>query len=249
VDLASKQVSSWKASGNVAGTRGFAFGPDGTVYVATDSGDVAALAPKTLAVTGTYSAGAPGFASSPVVFEYQEKPLIAVAAKDGSVHVLPATLGSALAKSPSASSTTDIQVGAMTSFQDSDGTRWVLAPSAGSVLAWKVTGSGGAVTLERGWSSRDMVSPMTPMVVNGVVFAVSSGEYRGKDATTAAQRAQKSAKAVLYALDAKTGKELWNSGSTITSFAHSGGLSAVGGQVYLQTFDGTLYTFGFPIEH
>jgi outer membrane protein assembly factor BamB len=249
VDMATKQVSSWKANGNVAGSRGFAFGGDGTLYVATDSGEVAALAPKTLAVTGTYKAEGAGFASSPVVFEYQEKPLVAVAAKDGSVHILPGTLGSALAKSPSASSTADIQVGAMTTWQDPEGTRWVLAPSAGSVMAWKVTGSAGAVTLERGWTSRDLVSPMTPMVVNGVVFAVSSGEYRGKDATTAGQRAQKSAKAVLYALDAKTGKELWNSGATITSFAHSGGLSAVGGQVYLQTFDGTLYTFGFPIEH
>ena len=94
-----------------------------------------------------------------------------------------------------------------------------------------------------------MVSPLPPMVINGVVFAVSSGEFRSGGAMTAAQRAQKSAKAVLYALDGDTGKELWNSGNTITSFVHSGGLSGGGSQLYLETYDGMLYAFGFPIEH
>jgi outer membrane protein assembly factor BamB len=66
---------------------------------------------------------------------------------------------------------------------------------------------------------------------------------------TAAQRKERSVPAVLYALDAATGKEFWNSGNTITSFVHSGGLSAGGSQIYLGTHDGTLYAFGFPIEH
>ena len=62
-----------------------------------------------------------------------------------------------------------------------------------------------AGTLEAGWVSRDLVSPVTPLVINGVVFAVSSGEVRTRDAKmTAAQRAQKSVPAVLYALDAAT---------------------------------------------
>jgi hypothetical protein len=52
----------------------------------------------------------------------------------------------------------------------------------------------------------------------------------------------------LYALDSASGRELWNSGNTITSFAR-GGLSGGGSQVYLGTYDSTLYTFGFPIEH
>ena len=91
---------------------------------------------------------------------------------------------------------------------------------------------------------------MTPLVINGVVFAVSSGEARSKDGKmTAAQRAKASVPAVVYALDAATGKELWNSGKTITSFVHGGGLSGGAGQIYLGTHDGTLYSFGFPIEH
>jgi outer membrane protein assembly factor BamB len=248
LDLASKQVTSWKSATSVAGTAGPSFGPDGTIYAATEGGELVALEPKTLKVVSTYSAGAPGFASSPVVFDFNGKPMVAIAAKDGSVHVLSSTLGTALVKSPAVSSTGDVQAGAITSWQDGDGTRWLLAPSAGSVVAWKVAEANGTLALTRGWASRDMVSPLPPMVMNGVVFAVSSGEFRGKDAT-AAQRAQKSAKAVLYALDGKTGKELWNSGSTITSFVHSGGLSGAGSQLYLQTYDGTLYAFGFPIEH
>jgi outer membrane protein assembly factor BamB len=80
-----------------------------------------------------------------------------------------------------------------------------------------------------------MLSPLPPIVVNGVVFSVAGGNP--------------SAPAVLYALDAMTGKELWNSGATITSFVKSGGLSAGGSQIYLGTSDGTLYAFGFPMEH
>jgi outer membrane protein assembly factor BamB len=81
-----------------------------------------------------------------------------------------------------------------------------------------------------------------------VVFVASSGEFRGSNTTLgAAQRAQRSTPAVLYALDGSTGKDLWNSGKTITSFAR-GGLSAGSGQVYVVTFDNTLYAFGIPME-
>ena len=249
LDLETKQIVSWKSSTSVAGSDGFAFGPDGTIYVGTVGGELAALEPKTLKVVATYNAGAPGFASTPVIFEFGDKPMVAIAAKDGSVHVLPPTLGSAVAKTPPASSAGDVQAGALTSWQDSAGTRWLLAPSAGSVVAWKLLDTGGTISLQHGWASRDMVSPLPPMVINGVVFAVSSGEFRSGGQMTAAQRAQKSVKAVLYALDGATGKELWNSGNTITSFVHSGGLSGGGSQLYLETYDGMLYAFGFPIEH
>ena len=52
-----------------------------------------------------------------------------------------------------------------------------------------------------------------------------------------------------YALDGTTGKELWNSGTTITSFARGGVLSGGVGQIYLTTHDGVIYAFGFPMEH
>jgi outer membrane protein assembly factor BamB len=84
--------------------------------------------------------------------------------------------------------------------------------------------------------------------VNGVVFAASSGEFQGGPAAGPKERAERSTPAVLYALDAATGKELWTSGTTMTSFARAG-LSAGGGQVYVVTFDNTLYAFGIPMEH
>jgi outer membrane protein assembly factor BamB len=120
----------------------------------------------------------------------------------------------------------------------------------GAIVGFKLSEQNGRITLERAWSSRAMTAPLTPVVFNGTVFAVASGERRSPaDARlTAAQRAQRSVPAVLYALDPATGKELWNSGRTITSFARAG-LSASAGQVYLVTFDNTLYAFGIPMEH
>ena len=55
----------------------------------------------------------------------------------------------------------------------------------------------------------------------------------------AASGGGKVAPAVLYVLDAASGKTLWNSGTKITSIAR-GGLSAGGGQVYLVTKDNHL---------
>ncbi len=268
LDIAAKEVASWKpASGEVAGSAGPAFGGDGTLYVSTTGGDLVALEPKTLKVKDVHRAGVE-LTSSPVIFQHKDKTLLAVTAKDGRLHLVDtAAMAGGGAKSAPYSSATDFTPGALSTWQDSTGTRWILAPMAGSVsndaklaangavtngaiAAWKVVDQDGAPALEAGWASRDLTSPLTPLVVNGVVFAVSSGEFRSKDAKmTAAQRAQRSAPAVVYALDGATGKELWNSGKTITTFVHGGGLSGAGGQIYLGAHDGTLYSFGFPIEH
>jgi hypothetical protein len=191
--------------------------------------------------------------------------LIAAATRDGRIHILDsAKLGGAAHKSAQFATAADTGTSALTTWQDAAGTRWLLAAAAGpvdakfagngtvtngAIVAWKVTEQNGAAVLEPGWASRDLTSPLTPMVINGVVFAVSSGEFRTSDAkVTAAQRAQKSSPAVLYALDGVTGKELWSSGRTITSFVHSGGLSGGGSQLYLGTWDGTLYAFGYGLE-
>lgn len=247
LDMESKQVANWKSnSGSVAGAEGTAMGPDGTVYVATDGGELLSLEAKTLKPKEGYKADG-GFASSPLVFQYKDQTLVAAAAKDGSVHVLDAaSMGSALYKSPA---TPNFAPAALATWQDAAGTRWILAPSTTSVTAWKVVDANGSVSLASGWKSRDMVSPLTPMIVNGVVFAVSSGEYNGTEKLAAAQRAQRSVPAVLYALDGDTGKELWSSGKSITSFVHGGGLTGGASQLYLGTYDGTVYSFGMWIEH
>ena len=51
----------------------------------------------------------------------------------------------------------------------------------------------------------------------------------------------------MYALDAATGKELWNTGRVITSTVR-GGITAGAGNVYASGSDSTLYAFGFEIE-
>ncbi len=267
LDLESKKVTHWKSGGGVAGSAGFAVGPDGTLYVAAAGGELVALEPGTLTVKTSYKAGK-DFTSSPVVFEYKDKDLIAVATRDGRIQLLDTAAldGKPLAITP-AFSNPDFAAGSLASWQGSDGTRWLLAPAGGSVasaagsasgngevsngaiVAFEVVEENGAPTLRPRWVSRDMVSPLPPTIVNGVVFALSSGEFRSSDPQlTAAQRAQRSSTAVLYALDAVTGKELWNSGGAITSFVHSGGLSAGGGRVYVGGYDGTQYAFGFHLE-
>lgn len=268
LNLETKKISHWKSNGNVAGSAGFAAGPDGTLYVANGGGELVALDPSTLSVKGSYK-GEKDFLSSPLIFDYKGRDLLAIATNDGQVQLLDtaALTGPPLAKTASFSDA-DFAVGSLASWQDGAGRRWVLAPAGGSVaasggfagtngevrngalVAFELVEQGGAFTLRPAWVSRDMISPLTPAIVNGVVFALSSGEFRSSDARlTSAERAKRSSNAVLYALDAATGKELWNSGNMITSFVHSGGLAAGGGRVYVGSHDGTQYAFGFPMEH
>ena len=159
--------------------------------------------------------------------------------------------------------------GAMASWVDSSGTRWVLAPfwgpkhsafkapgehgdvTSGAIAAFKVEERDGGLQLTPAWISRDMNRAEPPVVANGVVFAYGSGESTiqatpelGLRANQADYRIKHSTHAVLYALDGQTGDELWSSGTQITSWNHWAGLSVANGRVYLGTFDGTLYCFG-----
>ena len=90
-----------------------------------------------------------------------------------------------------------------------------------------------ALALQPGWTSRDIASPVSLLIVNGVLFTASSGT--------------KAVPSVLYAIDASNGKDLWNSMRTITTSVR-GGLSAGQGNVYVPGADSTLYAFGFAIE-
>jgi hypothetical protein len=265
-----RKVSSWETGGaDIAGTRGVALGTDGTLYVATGKGSgnhanaIVALDRQGLKVKDWFSAGAP-FVTSPVVIRHNDKDVIAAAASDGKVYLLDgSSLGGSDHKSPlavSAASAGGTNGGgataagagtastALAAWEDATG-KWIAAPIGNHIVTFKIADAGGKLSLTQGWQSKDLVSPLAPIVVNGMVMAVSSGEYRGGDATlTAAARAKQSQPAVLYVLEGATGKEMWNSGKTITSFARAG-LSAGGGQVYLVTYDNQLYAFGIPMEH
>jgi hypothetical protein len=279
LDLSAKTVTSWDAKGaSIAGTVAPTFGTDGTIYVATSGGPsdtanaVVAIDSTALTPKDWFSPGSP-FISAPIVFQHQGKDVVAAANRDGRIYLLDsASLGgadhkTALAKSAQyAASAGDFTPGALATWQDADGTRWIAVPSGGApaadatftltngaistgaIVTFKVTGTAAAPVLEPGWTSRDLTSPVTPLVMNGVMFAVAGGGATGTPQATAAQRVQRSKPAVLYALDATTGKELWSSGTSITSPVFGVGPSGGDGQVYVVTFDGTVYAFGIPME-
>jgi outer membrane protein assembly factor BamB len=252
----------------VAGALGPAFANDGTLYVATggSTGDatyanaIVALESRTLKPKDWFAAAAP-FTSSPIVFTQGTRTLVAATNADGRVYVLDAaSLGGADHKVPLATSgqfsqAKDFSAGALTTWEDG-GTRWIAAAAggplagdakfaqangavkSGGIVAFRVSGEGSATTLEGAWSSRDLERPGAPIVLNGVVFAVSGGAM-----------GQGKGKSVLYAFDAATGKDLWNSGNAMSSYAPGVPPSAGDGQIYVVTADGMLYAFGIPLEH
>ncbi len=122
----------------------------------------------------------------------------------------------------------------------------------GAVVAFKVEENDGKNQLVPAWMSRDMDRAEPPVIANGVIYAYGNGENtrtglrRSRARRTSPLRIKDSTHAVLYALDAETGKELYSSGDQIKSFAHFAGLSIANGRVYLGTFDSVLYCFGLP---
>jgi outer membrane protein assembly factor BamB len=275
----SKTITTWDAKGAmIAGSVAPTIGTDGTVYAATGSGtsdhanSVVALEPAGLKVKDWFSAGASPFVSAPVVFQMDGKDVIAAVNQDGRLYVLSsASLGGAdhktpLARSPQFAPAGGLSPGAVTTWLDASGTRWIAVPSGaapspaakfaatngsvstGAILTFKVAGPATALTLEPGWVSRDLTSPLTPLVMNGVMFALAGGGATGTARTPAAQRARESKPAVLYALDADTGKELWSSGTSITSPVFGVGPSGGDSQVYVVTHDATVFAFGVPME-
>jgi outer membrane protein assembly factor BamB len=241
----------WSTNGGgVAGNYGPALGTDGTVYAATLDGDYSPVAfsdsvvalDKSLKLKDWFTPGKSAFTSSPVVFSVKEgdkeRDLIAVANKDGHLYLLDsAALGGADHKTPLSSApfaTSGADAGALASWEDAAGTRWVLAGAPNAIVAYKVVGQNGKYTLQTGWTSPNIASPLPPIVVDGIVFAVASGAG--------------SKPAVLYALDGETGKELFNSGSTITGpVMRTGGLAASAGHLYIAGADSTVYAFGVPL--
>jgi outer membrane protein assembly factor BamB len=111
---------------------------------------------------------------------------------------------------------------------------------SGAIVALKVVEDGGRLSLQPGWVSGDLAAPATPLIVNGVVFALSSG--RPQPSGGAAGKG--GSPAVLHAFNGTDGKPLWSSGKTITSPLSGRSFWSATGQVYVGTLDGTLYAFG-----
>ena len=217
---------------------------------------------------------------SPVVFPFKQWELVAGAGKEGVIYLLDAkAMGGAdhrtpLYRSPMLTNE-DVNLasrgfwGAFATWEDPQGTRWLYAPAwgpphskapafamtngeaeHGSIMAFKVEEKDGKPVLVPAWISRDMDVPEPPVVVNGMVFALSNGENTQQldnsgHILNSHDRASKPAgNAVLYALDAATGKELFSSGNTIPEFTHFSGLAVSNGRVFVTTFASNVYAFG-----
>lgn len=222
--------------------------------------------------------------ATPVVFPYKGRDLLVAAGKEGRLFLLDSkSLGGEDHRTPlfrtSLISNEDVDFagrgvwGSLASWEDAQGRRWVLAPvwgaphpdmkfpmtngdaPNGNIAAFKVEEQNGKTVLAPAWRSRDLIAPTPPVIANGVVLAVSSGEFvrQSKENVgglySSQERAERSTHATLYAFDAETGKELYSSGDSITSFTHFAGLTLANGRVYFGTYDSTLYSFGFPMEH
>jgi len=120
-------------------------------------------------------------------------------------------------------------------------------------MAFKVEDKDGKMQLSPAWISRDLNVPEPPVIANGVVYAISSGENVRQVSNagalyTSQERASTSGTATLYAFDAGTGKELFSSGKMVPSFTHFGGLAVANGRIFMTAYDCTLYAFGLKQE-
>jgi len=119
--------------------------------------------------------------------------------------------------------------------------------------------------LEPAWISPDFNLPDPPVVANGVLFALSTGEnprqqhvqglihYKSvedwkKNLLTTQQRGSGTHPAVLYALDARTGKLLYESGDSMKSWVHFSGLAVADGRIYAVDYSSRVYCFGLKGE-
>ena len=261
--------------GNVSRIGGLAVGTDGTVYVQTggEKARLLALTPKDVKLKQSFTAPVPEHAehgnanaATPVVFAYKGRDLIVSAAPDGRLYLLDSkSVGGDDHKTPLYQTPPVISKdggiwSGLSTWQDSDGTRWVFAPvwgqvnpdlhaaanngdaPNGSVVAFKVEDKDKKTVLTPAWVSRNMSSPEPPVITSGVVFALSAGEY-GNDA-----RPKSSTHATLYALDAATGKEMYSTGDQVTAPANLTGVTVANGRVFFTTADSTLYAFGIYME-
>jgi len=259
-DLSGEQpkVASFTSQDGIVGRGGAVLGDDGQVYVQT-AASLQALSAKELKPEQAFSAA---FAeTSPVVFTHKDRELVVTAAKDSSLYLLDSkSLATPLYQTPPVAADAGHGLwGGLSTWESAEGTRWVLAavlgavhgdlkaPQAnggapnGSIVAFKLTETEGKLSLTPAWISHDLSTPQAPVIANGVVFALSAGEYRHKG--------KPSGHATLYGLDGETGKEIYSTGDEATAPANLSGLTMANGRVFFTTTDSTLYGFGYHLEH
>ncbi len=217
------------------GRNGVLIGSDDDVYAQTADA-LQILSPADLKVEQTFSGALSNV--SPVGFNYKDRDFIVAAGRDSSLYLLDtksvtaATFQTQPLPQP---------VTGLATWETTEGDRWVVAATSSSLVAFQFNDDSGKPVLKQAWTSQDLSLPETPVIANGVVFTVSAGERKGKDKLTG--------HAVLYGLDAETGKQIYSTGDQVTAPANRSGLTISNGRVYFTTTDSTLYGFGYKLEH
>ena len=167
--------------------------------------------------------------------------------------------------------------GAITTYETADGKRFLYVPlwgppsknapqfkfsggSAphGSIMAFQVVAEGDKVSLIPQWTSPDMIVPDPPVVANGVLYAIQTGEQTiqspayvhgtqdeiNHSALSAKYRSTPVNNLILFAFDAETGKQLYSSNKIIPDWVHFSEPVVALGKVFIVTHDAHLYAFG-----
>jgi outer membrane protein assembly factor BamB len=128
----------------------------------------------------------------------------------------------------------------------------------GSIMAFQVVADGEKVSLEPQWISRDMSVPDPPVVANGVLYAIRTGEQTiqspayvhgtqdeiNHNPLSAKYRSTPINDLTLFAFDAETGEQLYSSEKTITDWVHFSEPVVALGKVFVVTHDAHVYAFG-----
>jgi outer membrane protein assembly factor BamB len=164
---------------------------------------------------------------SQTTFKWKSKDLIAETSNDGQPVLSSAKDHSHVTLEP-------VRPGGLATWQDAAGTRWIDTTSSACIKAFQVAGSEDQPATQVFWTSRQFIAAGPPVIANNALYFLSATE-KGNLLT-------------LHALDALNGRELYNSGSAITSRASSKNLALANGHICLSAADGTLYCFGLPFE-
>ena len=229
-----------------------------------------------------------------VAFADRNRPLVVSGGKDGTIYLLDgASLGGADHRTPlfSLKIGNDAKLyasngiwGAPVTALDARNQRWFYVPMwgppgkaaafkrtngdapDGNIMALQLTSADGKPVLSPMWVSRNLSVPDSPVVANGVVFAISTGENTLQRHTdprytalyqkpgepppstqgvlTPQERGQQVSHTILYAFDAESGQELFSSKDSIDDWTHLSSITVANGMVYLTTRQSYVYAFG-----
>jgi len=216
--------------------------------------------------------------STPLVFPFRNWDLVAGIAKEGVMYLLDSkSIGGAdhhtpLYVSPRYGNDEVLFYsrgvwGAMATWEDSEHERWLYVPmwgppvnplpefkyihgmqESGSIMALRVVLENDKPALAPVWISESMSVPDPPVVANGVVYAVSTGENNRQRSTGSnpEDRFSMVGNASLRAFDALTGELLYHSGSLVRDWTHFSSLAIADGRIYFTTHHSQVHSFGLP---